>query len=276
MQPAKHCRVEVENDTVILMPMSSLGELDCDLLASDMDGVLSLLQQQRARHLVIDFRHTEYFCSEFIYLLIKLHRRVKEQRGRMALCGMSAHRREVLSLMALDKLWPLCASQVEALDFVRRHTLDILVVDDSEIDRCLVGGLLSGNPDYHVAYANSGAAALAHMRHSLPDVVISDLVMPELNGLELIGQVRQSYPLVPVILLTASATSRSRSRPWSRARRVTYRRPGRPSAWRIQSIASPPASKPIAPASVCRNAPPNWHARFTWEMTQPSFGRRST
>ena len=41
------------------------------------------------------------------------------------------------------------------------------------------------------------------MRHSLPDVVISDLVMPELNGLELIGQVRQNYPLVPVILLTA-------------------------------------------------------------------------
>ena len=40
MQPAKHCRVEVESDTVILMPMSSLGELDCDLLASDMDGVL--------------------------------------------------------------------------------------------------------------------------------------------------------------------------------------------------------------------------------------------
>jgi anti-anti-sigma factor len=203
MQPAKHCRVEVENDTVVMIPMSSLGELDCDLLATDMDGVLSLLQQQRVRHAVIDFRHTEYFCSEFIYLLLKLHRRVKERRGRMALCSLSLHQSEVLSLMALDKLWPLCTTQAEALDFVRRQTVDILVVDDSDVDRALVGGLLSGNPDYRLAYASSGREALAQMRHTLPDLVISDLVMPELNGLQLVDQVRQSYPLVPVILLTA-------------------------------------------------------------------------
>ncbi len=203
MQPAKHCRVEVENDTVVMIPMSSLGELDCDLLATDMDGVLSLLQQQRVRHAVIDFRHTEYFCSEFIYLLLKLHRRVKERRGRMALCGLSPHQSEVLSLMALDKLWPLCTTQAEALEFVRRQTVDILVVDDSDVDRALVGGLLSGNPDYRLAYASSGREALTQMRNSLPDLVISDLVMPELNGLQLVDQVRQTYPLVPVILLTA-------------------------------------------------------------------------
>jgi anti-anti-sigma factor len=203
MQPTGHCRVEVENDTVVMIPLSSLGELDCDLLATDMDGVLSLLQQQRARHAVIDFRHSEFFCSEFVYLLLKLHRRVKERRGRMALCGLSAHQREVLSLMALDRLWPLCTTQAEALDFVRRHTMDILVVDDSEVDRALVGGLLSGNPDYRLAYASSAREALTHMRNSLPDLVISDLVMPEINGLELVDRVRQTYPLVPVILLTA-------------------------------------------------------------------------
>ena len=203
MDATKHCRVEVENDTIIVTPMSSLGELDCDVLSADMDGVLSILQQQRARHVVIDFSHTDAFCSEFIFLMLKVHRRVKEQRGRMALCGLSVHQREVLSLMTLDKLWPLCESPTEAREIVGRHAIDILVVDDSEVDRRLVGGLLTSNPDYRVAYARTGREALTHMRHSLPDLVVSDLIMPELNGLELVGQVRQSYPLVPVILLTA-------------------------------------------------------------------------
>ncbi|MHB8969517.1 MAG: response regulator [Pirellulaceae bacterium] len=203
MKTTKHCRIELENDTVVVTPMSSLGELDCDVLSADMGGVVSILQQQRARHVVIDFRHTEFFCSEAIYLLLKIHRSSKERHGRMALCGLSAHQREVLSLMALDKLWPLCDSQPEALEFVGRHALNILIVDDSEVDRCLAGGLLEPHPDYRVAYATTGREALTHMSHHLPDVIVSDLVMPELNGLELVGHVRQSYPLVPVILLTA-------------------------------------------------------------------------
>ncbi len=203
MDATRHCRVEVENDTIIVTPMCSLGELDCDVLSADMDGVLSILQQQRARHVVIDFGHTDAFCSEFIFLMLKVHRRVKEQRGRMALCGLSLHQREVLSLMTLEKLWPLCESPTEAREIVGRHAIDILVVDDSEVDLSLAGGLLSSNPDYRVAYARTGREALTHMRHSLPDLVVSDLIMPEVNGLELVGQVRQSYPLVPVILLTA-------------------------------------------------------------------------
>ena len=153
MQTAKHCRVEVENDTIVVTPKGNLGELDCELLTADMDGVLRILEQQRARNVVVDFRHTDFFGSDAIYLLLKIHRRVKENKGRMAFCGLSANQREVLSLMALDNMWPFCASQADALEYVGRHAIDILVVDDSEVDRCLAGGLLATNPDYHVAYA---------------------------------------------------------------------------------------------------------------------------
>ncbi|MHB0957722.1 MAG: STAS domain-containing protein [Pirellulaceae bacterium] len=125
MQPTKHCHVQVENETILVIPMSGLGELDCEYLSEDMDGVLCNLQQQRARHVVIDFCHTQFFCSDLIYLLLKIHRRVKEQQGWMALCGLSSYQREVLSLMVLDQLWPLCDSQAEALAWVARQSVDL-------------------------------------------------------------------------------------------------------------------------------------------------------
>lgn len=80
---------------------------------------------------------------------------------------------------------------------------DVLVVDDAPFDRRLVGELLASEPDVHVHYAVDGADALATMAHRVPDVVITDLLMPELDGFGLVAAVRQRYPLVPVILMTS-------------------------------------------------------------------------
>jgi CheY-like chemotaxis protein len=79
----------------------------------------------------------------------------------------------------------------------------ILVVDDSPVDRRLVGDLLAKDADLQVRYAVHGADALATMTHSLPDVVVTDLLMPELDGLGLVAAVRKLYPSVPVILMTS-------------------------------------------------------------------------
>jgi CheY-like chemotaxis protein/anti-sigma regulatory factor (Ser/Thr protein kinase) len=203
MLPVKHCRIEVADNAIVVTPLCDLGELASEIVSEEMQGVLQILDQQRARNVVVDFSHTDFFGSDMIYLLLKIHRRVIEQKGLMAFCGLSSNEREVLSLMALDSMWTVRTSCGEALEFVGRQAIGILVVDDSEVDRCLVGGLLVGNPDYRVSYATSGKDALTQMRQSLPDLVISDLVMPEMNGLELVTAVRQAYPLIPVILLTA-------------------------------------------------------------------------
>ncbi len=79
----------------------------------------------------------------------------------------------------------------------------VLVVDDSAVDRRLAGGLLAKNPDLEIRYANNGAEALTLIEAQAPDVVLTDLQMPELDGLELTGTVRSRFPLVPVILMTA-------------------------------------------------------------------------
>jgi CheY-like chemotaxis protein len=79
----------------------------------------------------------------------------------------------------------------------------VLVVDDSAVDRRVAGGILEKSSGLTVEYASNGAEALEKIAKSRPDVVLSDLQMPELDGLELVGAVRSRYPLIPVILMTA-------------------------------------------------------------------------
>lgn len=80
----------------------------------------------------------------------------------------------------------------------------ILVVDDSAVDRRLAGGLLEKDSNLSIRYAVDGADGLQKIRDELPDLVITDLVMPELDGLELVAMVRSTYPAVPVILMTSA------------------------------------------------------------------------
>ncbi len=82
----------------------------------------------------------------------------------------------------------------------------ILVVDDSAVDRKLAGGLLQKNPDWQVYYAHDGAQALQEIELHLPDLVLTDLQMPQMNGLELVTKVREEYPMVPIILMTAKGS----------------------------------------------------------------------
>jgi CheY-like chemotaxis protein len=79
----------------------------------------------------------------------------------------------------------------------------VLVVDDAAVDRRMAGGLLEKSPDLAVRYAENGSDALRQMHDSPPDVVVTDLLMPEMDGLELVTRIRMQYPNVPVILMTA-------------------------------------------------------------------------
>ena len=79
----------------------------------------------------------------------------------------------------------------------------VLVVDDSPVDLQLVGLLLREDSTLEVENAVHGADALVKMEQALPDVVVTDLVMPEMDGLTLTGVITDKFPLVPVILITA-------------------------------------------------------------------------
>jgi CheY-like chemotaxis protein/anti-sigma regulatory factor (Ser/Thr protein kinase) len=84
------------------------------------------------------------------------------------------------------------------------HT--VLVVDDSQVDRRLVGGLLVRAADIQVVYAEHGIDALERMELDVPDLVVTDIHMPEMNGLEFVEAAKKLYPMIPVVLMTAQGS----------------------------------------------------------------------
>lgn len=79
----------------------------------------------------------------------------------------------------------------------------VLIVDDSAIDRRLAGGLLEKSPNMKVSYANNGKEALESIRNHAPDLVLTDLRMPDIDGLDLVTAISKTHPDLPVVLMTA-------------------------------------------------------------------------
>ncbi len=82
----------------------------------------------------------------------------------------------------------------------------VLVVDDTPVDRRIAGGLIEEDPTATVSYAENGADAIEKLAQSMPDLVVTDLQMPELDGLQLVQRIRMIYPKLPVILMTAKGS----------------------------------------------------------------------
>lgn len=78
----------------------------------------------------------------------------------------------------------------------------VLIVEDSPEQARLIAGLLE-SAGFDAAIASNGAEALEVIEAVAPDVVTTDLIMPGLNGLELVEAVCSRHPLIPVILMTA-------------------------------------------------------------------------
>jgi CheY-like chemotaxis protein/anti-sigma regulatory factor (Ser/Thr protein kinase) len=84
----------------------------------------------------------------------------------------------------------------------------ILVVDDDAVDRELVGRCLKPVQELQVRYAHDGTEALAALEQGSPDVVLTDLRMPGMDGLELVERLQAERPQVPVILMTSQGNER--------------------------------------------------------------------
>lgn len=84
----------------------------------------------------------------------------------------------------------------------------VLVVDDSVIIRSRVSKILSLDPELQVAgVAANGIIALAKISQVNPDVIILDIEMPEMNGLETLAAIRKTYPDLPVIMFSTFTTT---------------------------------------------------------------------
>jgi CheY-like chemotaxis protein len=76
-----------------------------------------------------------------------------------------------------------------------------LVVDDEPSIRESLGLLLVSS-GYDVSTAKDGFAALLHLRHALPDLIVSDLNRPQMSGYELLSAVRRRFPTIMTVAMS--------------------------------------------------------------------------
>jgi DNA-binding NtrC family response regulator len=79
---------------------------------------------------------------------------------------------------------------------------NILVVDDEEAIREVVSTMLESR-GYHCTAVGNGRAAQECVRKETPDLILSDMIMPEMDGIKLLDWMRGHDPEVPVIMVTA-------------------------------------------------------------------------
>lgn len=89
-------------------------------------------------------------------------------------------------------------------------TKNILIVDDSSSMRAMLTAIIETLGDYRTVVASSGFEALRQLPRGHIDLILTDINMPDINGLELISYLRsnQNYKDIPVFIITTEGSAK--------------------------------------------------------------------
>ena len=88
-------------------------------------------------------------------------------------------------------------------DNLKHASLRVVVVDDSDFSRSIIIKMLKDAEFNVVGEAASATAALQVIKDKNPHVVITDIVMPEISGIELTEKINQDYEEIYVIVISS-------------------------------------------------------------------------
>ena len=90
----------------------------------------------------------------------------------------------------------------------------ILIAEDSSTMRSLIGSTIAAMGDYDVVEAANGFEALRILPREMVDLVITDINMPDINGLELISFIRSNvnYKSLPLIIISTEGSEKDRQK----------------------------------------------------------------
>ena len=83
----------------------------------------------------------------------------------------------------------------------------LMVVDDEPSQRNLIGGFFT-DLGFRVVEAASAESMLDQLQHEAPNMILLDVRLPEMSGIDALPRIRQQFPTIPVILITAYADLR--------------------------------------------------------------------
>lgn len=88
---------------------------------------------------------------------------------------------------------------------IKKIMKKILIIDDETITIHIIKFTLEDNPNFEIVTATDGSKAIEYLEKNIPDLIISDLVMPFKTGVEVVSYVNQKYPKVPIIVISSLA-----------------------------------------------------------------------
>ena len=114
------------------------------------------------------------------------------------------HRHHPLVDSRLPKSEGAALNDTASIEDTEAHAIRVLLVDDHDLFRTGLRNLLEEQGVEIVAEAASGSEALHHVREAAPDVVVMDLNMPGMTGVEATRHISRDAPLTRVVVLTIS------------------------------------------------------------------------
>lgn len=87
----------------------------------------------------------------------------------------------------------------------------VLIVDDSQFTRLNLSNFLKQN-DYEIFEAENGVAGLEAVQKHNPDCIISDLLMPEMDGYAFLENLNKQNIKIPVVILTADIQATTKTK----------------------------------------------------------------
>lgn len=85
----------------------------------------------------------------------------------------------------------------------QKSDLKVVIVDDSDFSRSIIRKMLVEEGIEVVGEANSAEAALQVIKSKTPNIVITDIVMPEVSGIELTEKINQTFDDISVIVISS-------------------------------------------------------------------------
>ncbi len=88
----------------------------------------------------------------------------------------------------------------------------ILVIDDSEANLLLINSIFEDDPEIEVALESNSTRALKTVRKHNPDLILLDLMMPNIDGFQILGEMRKDSFLgkIPVMIVSARLDSEAK------------------------------------------------------------------